>query len=75
MAIFLVTTWLGYANSALNPLIYTVFNREYRKAFRRILACAPVPDRHTAATATQRGSKRVKAPDSTPTSNRAEARV
>ncbi|XP_064480628.1 tyramine receptor 1-like [Ornithodoros turicata] len=30
-------TWLGYANSALNPVIYTVFNIDFRKAFRKLL--------------------------------------
>ncbi|CAN7937104.1 unnamed protein product [Ixodes hexagonus] len=30
-------TWLGYVNSALNPVIYTVFNNDFRKAFLRIL--------------------------------------
>ncbi|XP_051971949.1 alpha-2B adrenergic receptor-like [Xyrauchen texanus] len=29
--------WIGYCNSALNPLIYTVFNRDFRKAFKKIL--------------------------------------
>lgn len=29
--------WLGYCNSAINPIIYTVFNRDFRKAFRKIL--------------------------------------
>ncbi|XP_072026426.1 alpha-2Db adrenergic receptor-like [Amphiura filiformis] len=29
--------WIGYCNSALNPIIYTIFNREFRKAFKRIL--------------------------------------
>jgi len=37
MSAFLVTTWLGYINSALNPLIYTIFNREFRKAFKKIV--------------------------------------
>ncbi|NWH65198.1 DRD4 protein, partial [Geococcyx californianus] len=30
-------TWLGYVNSALNPIIYTVFNAEFRNFFRKIL--------------------------------------
>ena len=34
---FIVTTWLGYVNSCINPLIYTIFNPEFRKAFKRIL--------------------------------------
>ncbi|KTF96433.1 hypothetical protein cypCar_00028427 [Cyprinus carpio] len=29
--------WIGYCNSALNPLIYTIFNRDFRKAFKTIL--------------------------------------
>lgn len=29
--------WLGYMNSALNPAIYTIFNKDFRRAFRRIL--------------------------------------
>uniref|UniRef100_A0A8C9HBK1 D(4) dopamine receptor n=1 Tax=Piliocolobus tephrosceles TaxID=591936 RepID=A0A8C9HBK1_9PRIM len=33
-------TWLGYVNSALNPVIYTVFNAEFRSVFRKALrAC------------------------------------
>ncbi|XP_067603904.1 D(4) dopamine receptor [Pseudorca crassidens] len=30
-------TWLGYVNSALNPVIYTVFNTEFRTVFRKAL--------------------------------------
>lgn len=29
--------WLGYFNSTLNPVIYTVFSPEFRQAFKRIL--------------------------------------
>ncbi|KAI6192755.1 7 transmembrane receptor [Aphelenchoides besseyi] len=34
-----VIFWLGYLNSALNPVIYTVFNREFRTCFKRLLTC------------------------------------
>ncbi|XP_037018936.2 D(4) dopamine receptor [Artibeus jamaicensis] len=30
-------TWLGYLNSALNPVIYTAFNAEFRGVFRKAL--------------------------------------
>lgn len=30
-------TWLGYMNSALNPVIYTVFNTDFRRSFQRLL--------------------------------------
>ncbi|XP_059216283.1 tyramine/octopamine receptor [Stomoxys calcitrans] len=30
-------TWLGYINSVLNPIIYTIFNLDYRRAFKRLL--------------------------------------
>ncbi|VDM95789.1 unnamed protein product [Thelazia callipaeda] len=32
-----ITNWLGYLNSALNPIIYTVFSRDFRASFKRIL--------------------------------------
>ena len=34
---FAFAFWLGYMNSALNPVIYTIFNKDFRRAFRRIL--------------------------------------
>lgn len=34
---FILTTWLGYMNSFVNPVIYTIFNPEFRKAFKKIM--------------------------------------
>jgi len=37
--------WLGYFNSTLNPIIYTVFSPEFRQAFQRIL-CGKTTNQH-----------------------------
>lgn len=37
MATFL--TWLGYLNSLINPLIYTIFNEDFKKAFHKLIKC------------------------------------
>jgi dopamine D1-like receptor len=34
---FKILSWLGYSNSAFNPIIYSIFNTEFRAAFKRIL--------------------------------------
>lgn len=31
--------WLGYCNSAINPILYTIFNEDFRKAFQKMLGC------------------------------------
>ncbi|TNN00426.1 D(4) dopamine receptor-like isoform X1 [Takifugu flavidus] len=36
-ALMSVVTWLGYVNSALNPVIYTIFNTEFRNLFKKLL--------------------------------------
>ncbi|KAM9809213.1 alpha-2A adrenergic receptor-like [Syngnathus typhle] len=35
--LFKMFFWLGYCNSSLNPLIYTVFNNDFRRSFKKIL--------------------------------------
>ncbi|XP_017780822.1 PREDICTED: octopamine receptor beta-1R-like [Nicrophorus vespilloides] len=40
--------WVGYFNSALNPLIYAYFNREFRAAFKKTLqSCCQFASRLT----------------------------
>ncbi|KAL8591645.1 hypothetical protein ACOMHN_030531 [Nucella lapillus] len=35
--VYQILTWCGYVNSCLNPVIYSIFNTEFRDAFRTIL--------------------------------------
>ncbi|KAJ8005773.1 hypothetical protein DPEC_G00121370 [Dallia pectoralis] len=35
--VFTFFFWIGYCNSCLNPVIYTIFNQDFRKAFKKIL--------------------------------------
>jgi hypothetical protein len=37
--LLLVTTWLGYASSSINPIVYTMFNKSFRIAFINLLKC------------------------------------
>ncbi|XP_019571773.2 histamine H2 receptor isoform X1 [Rhinolophus sinicus] len=34
-----VVLWLGYANSALNPILYAALNRDFRLAYQQLLGC------------------------------------
>lgn len=36
-ALFNLFFWIGYCNSSVNPIIYTIFNRDFRKAFKKII--------------------------------------
>lgn len=50
--VFKILTWLGYSNSAFNPIIYSIFNLEFRLAFQKILTvktrsfCCPHQDEY-----------------------------
>ncbi|XP_034043195.1 alpha-2A adrenergic receptor [Thalassophryne amazonica] len=37
MTLFKFFFWFGYCNSALNPIIYTIFNNDFRRSFKKIL--------------------------------------
>ncbi|XP_043924882.1 histamine H2 receptor [Protopterus annectens] len=37
--LFSVVLWLGYINSALNPILYGALNRDFRMAYQRLLRC------------------------------------
>ena len=34
-----IVSWIGYWNSSLNPVIYTLFNKDFRTAFAKLLRC------------------------------------
>lgn len=36
-SLFNLFFWIGYCNSSVNPIIYTIFNRDFRKAFTKIM--------------------------------------
>ncbi|PIO72563.1 hypothetical protein TELCIR_05508 [Teladorsagia circumcincta] len=34
---YVIAFWLGYSNSAVNPLLYAAFSRDFRAAFRKLI--------------------------------------
>ncbi|KAM8749537.1 5-hydroxytryptamine receptor 2A isoform 2-T2 [Acanthopagrus schlegelii] len=40
-----VFVWVGYLSSAVNPLVYTLFNNTYRAAFLRYIRCQYQPEK------------------------------
>src|SRR5687768_15716854 len=55
-SVFKVLIWLGYFNSAMNPVIYSIFNSEFRHAFQRILVgteCCDRPARRKSRSTTE----------------------
>ncbi|XP_018528632.1 5-hydroxytryptamine receptor 2B isoform X2 [Lates calcarifer] len=34
-----IFVWVGYVSSGINPLVYTLFNKTFRQAFRRYITC------------------------------------
>ncbi|MED6251527.1 hypothetical protein ATANTOWER_032247 [Ataeniobius toweri] len=39
LALFDAITWLGYCNSTINPIIYPLFMRDFKRALAKLLPC------------------------------------
>ncbi|XP_070177516.1 dopamine receptor 1-like [Littorina saxatilis] len=44
--VFRALAWLGHFNSCLNPIIYSIFNKEFRSAFHKHLCPCRAQNRH-----------------------------
>lgn len=44
-----VVLWMGYLNSALNPILYPVLNRDFRRAYGQLLRCRGTNQRPSVA--------------------------
>lgn len=53
--VFSILFWLGYCNSAINPLIYALFSKDFRFAFKRII-CRCLCNRQASGGTSRRGS-------------------
>ncbi|XP_054651025.1 5-hydroxytryptamine receptor 6 [Dunckerocampus dactyliophorus] len=40
LALFDAITWLGYCNSTMNPIIYPLFMRDFKRALGKLLPCS-----------------------------------
>lgn len=49
--LFDVLTWLGYCNSTMNPIIYPLFMRDFKRALGKLLPCPHWPQEHRASVA------------------------
>ncbi|XP_004603447.1 5-hydroxytryptamine receptor 6 [Sorex araneus] len=49
--LFDILTWLGYCNSTLNPIVYPLFMRDFKRALGRLLPCAHCPREQRASPA------------------------
>ena len=45
-SLFKVFLWLGYVSSTLNPIIYTIFNKTFKRTFIAILTCKIFSDQN-----------------------------
>lgn len=57
--VFNVLLWLGYVNSMLNPIIYTIFSPDFRKAFKRLLCALDTGGQETSARRGQRLNQQI----------------
>ena len=39
--LFKLFTWLGYINSGMNPIIYAMSMRDFKRAFSKMIFCCP----------------------------------